>query len=326
MKTSELKPRNAAESGNDVRVCYSTKQGTLLLGKIEDALESPLVARVRGKVKLLFTSPPFPLVTKKKYGNETGERYLQWLESLAPKLADLLTDDGSLVVEVGNAWEPGSPVMSTLPLESLLAFKRAASLHLCQHLVCYNPARLPTPAEWVTVRRVRLKDAFTNVWWMSRTPNPDASNRRVLVPYGPDMKRLLRRKTYNSGKRPSGHVVSETGFLSNHGGAISPSVIDPEKLPESLLKFSGTGWDQQYRSYCKAQGLIEHPARMQADLAAFMIQMLTSEDDLVFDPFAGSNTTGAIAEGLGRRWVGVEAREEYALGSRGRFEPTSLTD
>ena len=71
--------------------------------------------------------------------------------------------DGSIVVEIGNAWEKGSPVMSTLPLEALLALKTAAKLHLCQHVICYNPARLPTPAAWVTVKRIRLKDSYTHV-------------------------------------------------------------------------------------------------------------------------------------------------------------------
>jgi DNA methylase len=113
-------------------------------GRIEDVLDSPEIEKVKGKVNLILTSPPFPLVRKKRYGNETGEVYLSWLESLAGRLADLLTDDGSIVIEIGNAWEQGSPVMSTLPIEALLAFKKAAKLHLCQHAICHNPARLPS--------------------------------------------------------------------------------------------------------------------------------------------------------------------------------------
>jgi hypothetical protein len=181
-------------------------------GRIEDALDCPEIEKVKGKVNLILTSPPFPLVRKKRYGNETGEVYLSWLESLAGRLADLLADDGSIVIEIGNAWEQGSPVMSTLPVEALLAFKKAAKLHLCQHVICHNPARLPSPAEWVNVRRIRLKDSFTHVWWMSRSKNPKADNRNVLNPYGKDMKKLLRTRHYNSGARPSGHVISEKGF------------------------------------------------------------------------------------------------------------------
>jgi site-specific DNA-methyltransferase (cytosine-N4-specific) len=261
-------------------------------------------------------------VRKKRYGNETGDIYLSWLSALAPPLADLLADDGSIVIEIGNAWEPDVPVMSTLPLEALLAFKKSAGLHLCQHVICHNPARLPSPAVWVTVKRIRLKDAFTHVWWMSRSKEPKANNRNVLKPYSKEMKKLLKAQKYNAGPRPSGHVISEKGFLKDHGGAIAANVVElhGDRGPESILKFTGTSWDAGYREYCKERNLAAHPARMQASLAAFFIQFLTDVDDLVLDPFAGSNTTGAVAQALDRQWIGVEANKDYVAGSRGRFE------
>ncbi|MBX5494813.1 MAG: site-specific DNA-methyltransferase [Bryobacteraceae bacterium] len=294
----------------------------MLIGRIETALKSDALKAIAGQVNLILTSPPFPLLTKKRYGNETGDRYLEWLSSLAPKLADLLAPDGSIVLEIGNAWEQGSPTMSTLPLEALLAFKRAGGLHLCQYIICHNPARLPSPAAWVTTKRIRLKDSYTHVWWMSRSEEPKADNRKVLTPYSKDMQRLLKRRRYNAGKRPSGHRVSNLGFFKDHGGAISPNVLDLSenpRLPLDLLKYSGTGWDRRYREYCAQQGFEVHPARMPIDLASFFIQFLTDAGDLVFDPFAGSNTTGAAAEYLERRWVGVEANGNYARGSFGRF-------
>jgi DNA modification methylase len=307
--------------GTKIAEAYKTGKGKMFYGRIEDALNSPEIEKVKGKVNLILTSPPFPLVRKKRYGNETGEVYLSWLESLAGRLADLLTDDGSIVIEIGNAWEQGSPVMSTLPIEALLAFKRAAKLHLCQHAICHNPARLPSPAAWVSVRRIRLKDSFTHVWWMSRSKNPKADNRNVLKPYGKDMRKLLRTKHYNSGARPSGHVISEKGFLTDHGGSISANVIelDTSACPDALLRYTGTAWDKDYRDYCAQQRLETHPARMQSSLSGFFIKFLTQKDDLVLDPFAGSNTTGAVAEDLGRRWIGIEAQKNYIDGSRGRF-------
>lgn len=310
------------ELAGPVREIYKTDSGLMLHGRIEDALKGEHLISLKGKVNLIVTSPPFPLVRKKRYGNETGQAYVEWLEALAQSLADLLTDDGSIVIEIGNAWEEGAPVMSTLPLEALLAFKKAANLHLCQHVICHNPARLPSPAAWVNVKRIRLKDSFTHVWWMSRTKNPKADNRQVLSPYSKDMKRLLTTQKYNAGARPSGHVISETGFLKDHGGAITANVLeldDPASMPESLLKFSGTKWDANYRNYCAKHNLPAHPARMQALLSSFFVNFLTNEGDLVLDPFAGSNTTGAVSQALGRRWLGVEANEEYAKGSQGRF-------
>lgn len=316
-----MQPASPEKSADNLTV-FATERGKIVNSRIEDYLDSAEGKALIGKVDLIMTSPPFPLVRPKKYGNETGDEYLNWLKSLAPKLAALLSADGSIVIEIGNAWEPGEPVMSTLPLEALLAFKKAARLNLCQQIICHNPARLPSPAAWVTVNRWRLKDSYTHVWWMSKSARPKADNRRVLTPYSKDMRRLLARKTYNSGKRPSGHDISPTGFLTDHGGAIAANVIDladTTLIPDSLLRFSATGWDAAYREYCKDKQLEAHPARMQPGLAGFFIQFLTDEGDLVMDPFAGSNTTGAVAEELGRLWLCVEAHRPYAEGSKGRF-------
>jgi site-specific DNA-methyltransferase (cytosine-N4-specific) len=156
-------------------------------GDCEAVLKSYPITRRKGKVQLILTSPPFPLNRKKKYGNLTGEEYLNWLEKLAPLFRDYLTLDGSIVIELGNAWEGGKPVMSTLPLKALMAFLEAAELNLCQEFICYNPARLPTPAQWVTVERIRVKDSFTRLWWMSLVERPKANNRRVHKPYSSHM-------------------------------------------------------------------------------------------------------------------------------------------
>lgn len=318
----KVPPSTEKNMKNRVTQYYKTDFGEMLHASIEDALLSAPLNRLKGACNLILTSPPFPLVRKKRYGNETGKAYLEWLRSLASGFAELLTEDGSIIIEIGNAWEPGMPVMSTLPLQALFAFKEASDLYLCQHIICHNPARLPGPAAWVNVQRLRLKDSYTHVWWLSKTPYPKSDNRKVLNPYSKDMQRLLKSQKYNAGVRPSGHVISETGFLTNHGGSIGPNVLDLSgtHYPEALLKFTGTKWDVEYRKFCKENDLPPHPARMQSALAAFFIQFLTDEGDLVLDPFGGSNTTGSVSEEMHRKWICVEANADYIEGSRGRFE------
>ncbi|MFY9580041.1 MAG: site-specific DNA-methyltransferase [Gaiellaceae bacterium] len=295
---------------------YWTDLGTMYRSSVEDFLASTVAGAVRGDVQMIFTSPPFPLNRKKRYGNKIGEEYLEWLGHLAEPLGDLLTDDGSFVVELGNAWEPGEPVMSTLALEALLQLKRAGDFKLCQQFVVHNPARLPSPAQWVNIERIRVKDAYTNVWWMSRTAKPKADNRNVLSSYSTAMKKLLKRGSYNAGGRPSQHKIGESSFLTDNGGAIPPNV----------LTFSNTVSTDTYRKYCKERGLRLHPARMPPDLAEFFIRFLTDEGDLVYDPFGGSNTTGAAAEQLGRQWLASEPELEYIDGSRGRFTSVESPD
>jgi site-specific DNA-methyltransferase (cytosine-N4-specific) len=177
------------------------------------------------------------------------------------------------VIESGNAWEKGHPVMSTLPLQALLRFLDASGLYLCQQFVCHNTARLPGPAQWVNIDRIRVKDAYTHVWWMGRSERPKADNRRVLTEYSADMKRLLRTKKYNAGTRPSGWDVSETTFLTDNGGAI----------PSNVLEYSSTTIGAEYVRYvkhCKDLGIKPHPARMQPGLVEFFVNFLTDADDL----------------------------------------------
>lgn len=303
---------------------YETKLGRMYCGMAEELLATYPLTRYRGKVQLVFTSPPFPLNRKKRYGNLQGQEYVEWLASFAPLLSDYITDNGSIVVELGNAWEAGSPTMSTLPLKAFLAFQEKAGLHLCQEFICFNPARLPTPAQWVTVERIRVKDAFTRVWWMALTNRPKADNRHVLTKYSKSMKRLLERGTYNSGLRPSEHHIGERSFLTDHGGAIPPNVLTPplqKMIPDLLevLPLANTRSNDPYQVYCREHGIDSHPARMPVKLVEFFIRFLTDTGDLVLDPFAGSNTTGFVAEQLARKWLSIEVDPNYVEASHVRF-------
>ena len=292
-----------------MNISYSTKLGKLIRGTSEDVLSSDILERRRGKIDLVFTSPPFPLNRKKKYGNLQGQAYIDWLASFAPTFRTLLKPRGSIVMEVGNAWEPGRPVMSTLALRALLSFLDKGNLVLCQQFIYHNPARLPGPAQWVTVERIRVKDSYSHLWWMASTDRPKATNRRILQPYSESMLNLLKTKKYNSGARPSEHHIGKTSFFRKHKGAI----------PSNVITLANTQANSAYLNYCRMKNLTPHPARMPTGLVEFFIKFLTKPGDLVLDPFAGSNTTGAAAEALGRKWISIELDKGYAKGSYGRF-------
>jgi site-specific DNA-methyltransferase (cytosine-N4-specific) len=200
-------------------------------------------------------------------------------------------------------------VRSIYHFEILVRLVREAGFYLAQEFFHYNPARLPAPAEWVNVRRVRVKDSVNIVYWLSKTRSPKADNRKVLRPYSESMKGLLK-KGYRAKLRPSGHDISGN-FGRDNGGAIPPN----------LLELPNTESNGPYQRMCRASGLKPHPARFPLGFAEFFIRFLTDEGDLVLDPFAGSNTTGLAAETLGRRWLASEISGEYLEGSMLRFGP-----
>lgn len=185
--------------------------------------------------------------------------------------------------------------------------------NLAQEFFWYNPAKLPSPAEWVTVRRIRVKDSVEYIWWLSKTTNPKADNRKVLQPYSPDMERLIE-KGYKAKKRPSGHNIT-TKFNTDHGGSIPPNV----------LQMGNNDANGNYLIKCSEAGIKPHPARFPADLPEFFIKFLTDQNDIVLDPFCGSNVTGKVAETLRRKWISFELKQDYLDGSRFRFD-YSYTD
>ncbi len=142
---------------------YQTNKGKIIEGNSIELLKGKMKKKLKGKVNLIITSPPFPLNNKKQYGNEKGEEYLKWFIDMAPIFSDLLAEDGSLVIEIGNAWEPERPVQSLLHLECLFGLVKhpEANLRLIQEFICYNPSKLPSPAQWVTVVCLQTKVDFS---------------------------------------------------------------------------------------------------------------------------------------------------------------------
>jgi DNA modification methylase len=286
---------------------YTTPRGRAYQG---DALD--VLRRLRaGSVALVFTSPPFALRRQKAYGNVSAEEYVDWFVPFAREIHRVLRPDGSFVYELAGAWEPGRGTRSLFPYR--LVLRLAEWFHLAQEFYWYNPSRLPTPAEYVTIRRSRVKDAVSTLWWLSKSDEPQADNRRVLRPYSKSMRRLLRHG-YQPALRPSQHEISKY-FQRDNGGAIPPN----------LLTIPNTRSNDEYLRRCRIAGLPIHPARFPADLPEFFIRFLTRPGQTVLDPFAGSNTTGQVAEALGRCWISIEINGDYVAGSMLRFDQATAT-
>lgn len=292
---------------------YQTGYGSAYLG---DSLD--LLAKLPdSSVNLIFTSPPYALHFKKEYGNVNKADYVAWFLEFAKEMRRVLTDDGSFVLNIGGSYNPKTPTRSLYHFKLLIALVEEIGFYLAQECFWYNPAKMPMPAEWVTVRRVRVKDSVEYVWWFSKTPFPKADNRKVLRPYSADMVRLAT-KGVKTTVRPSGHNIKSSFDKIENGGSIPPNVIEDDTTADMLVLGNNSANDH-YTMRCKDAGIKIHPARFPAALPAFFMNMLTDEGDVIVDPFAGSNTAGSVAEKLGRRWIAMELVEEYLEASKFRF-------
>lgn len=284
---------------------YRTRLG---VAYVADSLEA--LRRLPGSsVDLVLTSPPFALNRKKPYGNQREEAYVEWFLPFAEEIARVLKPQGSFVLELGGAWKPGSPVRSLYQINLISGLcKKDGLFHFIQDFYWYNPAKIPNPAQWVNVERIRVKDAVTPIFWLAKSERPKASNRHVLVPYSEAMQRLLERGNYNTGRRPSGHVISKV-WAKNNGGAI----------PSNLIIASNTSSQDSYQRILRQRHLRSHPARFVEAVPDFFLRLLTARHDVVLDPFAGSNVVGAVAERHSRRWISIEIHRPYVTASRYRF-------
>lgn len=278
---------------------YRTSVGAQLVGDSRALLAS----LPDESVDLVMTSPPFALLREKPYGNENQLAYVEWLAEFGEVAKRVLKPTGSFVLDLGGAYQRGVPVRALYPYRTLLAFCDHLGYFLAEEFFWHNPSKLPSPIEWVNKRKIRAKDAVNNVWWFAKSTEPKADIRRVLNPYGPRMLALLGDPDgyYRAKERPSGHGISKA-FARNNGGS----------LPSNLLSIPNTESNSHYLRACKAVGQKAHPARFPTGLPQFFIRMLTEPGDLVLDIFAGSNTTGYVAESEGRRWLAMELDANYA--------------
>lgn len=287
---------------------YITSCGKAYQGNALDLLDRLL----DDSIDLIITSPPFALLRKKEYGNRDQDEYVDWLLQFTMKVKRVLKDTGSFVLDLGGAYRKGRPVRSLYNYRVLIRLCDEQGWNLAEEFFWFNPAKLPSPIEWVNKRKIRAKDAVNTVWWLSKTDFPKADVSRVLAPYSDRMKRLLQNsdKYYTPKKRPSGHDISKS-FANDRGGSIPPN----------LLQIPNTESNSQYLRCCKMVGVKGHPARFPQKLPEFFIKFLTDAGDTVLDIFAGSNTTGAAAEKLGRRWLAFELEQKYLATSAFRFLP-----
>lgn len=281
-------------------------QGVALWG--EAAVASNIIEN--GSINLIITSPPFPLAWEMPYGNKTEDKYTDWFLPMAEQFYDCLAEDGSFVLELRNTYIKGQPVQSLYIHELVLALCKEIGFYLAQEHYSHNQGALTT-TNWVTVKRSRVTNSVNNLLWLTKTPYPNADNRRVLVPYSAAYKKQLSKGGYPAYKRSSGHVLDK--FTKDNGGKIPSNLIIANSVSNS-----------KYIRYCKENGLPVHPARFSPAVPEYFIKLTTEPGDIVYDPFSGSNEVGRACKLLNRRFIVSEKSLIYLQGSVGQFDSINV--
>jgi site-specific DNA-methyltransferase (cytosine-N4-specific) len=285
-----------------------SESGAFLWANAEDAVG----VIEPGSVQLICTSPPYPLLSPKEYGNVPPDRWVGWLLELCEKWLGTLTPDGSLMLNIGSVFKEGVAAQQ-LHIERLLVkLEDELGVHLLQTLYWANPTKMPTPLNWVGIQRLRVTQSVEPLLWLSKNPMAYGNNRHCLRPYSPEGLRSIEKPRLK--KRPSGFSFG-AGSFRNQGGSIPPS----------LITATPTGKEEvRYRKAVRAAGRIPHPAILPAAVARFCIQLATNVGDTVYDPFSGSGTLVAESLKLGRKAIGSDRALEYLESSLIRCESENL--
>ena len=272
---------------------YKTKFGECICGDSKSLINE----LENNSVDLFITSPPYPLINPKEYGNESQDSYNDWLLEFVKLMIPKLKSTGSIVIDFGTSYLKNKPSYNIYSFELLVRMVKELNLNLCQPFYWYNPSRLPYPSMYVCRRKIRAKDNINNLWWLSPNENPKADTTKVLKPYSKSMKKFFRKKQ-----------PKDTSFQKNKGA-----------LPSNLLEIANADNKSQYLQACRSLDMKYHPARFPTALPEFFVKFLTDENDLVVDIFGGSNTTGYVCETLKRRWKTFEMNHDYVATSAFRF-------
>ena len=259
---------------------------------------------------LFMSSLPYPDQSKPYESQHPERAHVDWVLGIADRLRPKLRDDGSLVLNLGAPFERGRPVESTWIHRLVLRMVDELEFVLCQTLYWHNPARLPSPAQWVCVHRERLVPDVEPVLWFAKHPHPIADNASVLRPYSRAMHQRIAAGGEPGARRPSGHSLARGAFAADNGGAI----------PGTLISAANTDSNSYYFRRCRETGIPAHPARFPPELPERVIGLLSPPGGLVADLCSGSGETAAAAEGLGRRWIACDLALTYVRGSSFHFE------
>jgi len=251
---------------------------TLLQWKAEGRLVNPDGSR---GVKLVYIDPPF--ATKQEFRGSTGEKayqdrvigaqFVEFLRKRLVILRELLTDDGAIFVHLD--WKKGHYIKVILDeIFGEHRFENEIVWHYPDNFQG-NVNRFPNNHNVVYVYSRSERTRFARV----AIPLPEPRKRDVRV-WDKESQTLV------AARDEDGNVIYR----------------------EFTHRWADDVWTIGQSSVTKRRSreYIGYPTQKPEELLRRVIESATSEGDIVLDAFAGSGTTLAVAEKLGRRWIGID--------------------
>lgn len=262
---------------------------------------------------LIFADPPYNIgYTYDQYEDTRDDHeYIDWTCQWVDACARLLKPSGSFYILIGDEYAAETRVhLKQLERDRKLAFRNWIIWHYtfgqnCKvkfnrshaHLFyCVGAAAFPAPI------RKRSRNGKTPKAQIDANDPPFTFNRAAIAVAS------ARQTTYGDRRaNPKGKLPDDTWYLRPQ-----EAMDDNTGGGERYFDETCDTWYQSRLCGTFKERVAWHPCQLPEALLERIIRLSSNEGDIVFDPFAGSGTTLAVAARLGREWLGCEISSDYA--------------
>ncbi len=284
-------------------------------------------------VRLIYIDPPFG--TGDIYGRNNvgaysaklmGAKYLEWLRQRIILLKELLSDDGSfymridyhfghymkiLLDEIFGKENFRNEIVVNRIKKNVMASQRQKVFPVATDVVLfYTKTDLPYLKDMLVLRDIKREGFWRH---MDDSAGQGTSKiffgKELFPPRGKHWKYSQENIDKLIKQRKLRLVCKHCGYEHYKGKWNGcPNCGKNEPRPEywvepSTLKVLDSNWTD-IPGYTQTTG---YPTENSEPLLERIIKASSNEGDIVLDAFAGSGTTGAVAEKLGRRWIMIDS-------------------
>jgi site-specific DNA-methyltransferase (adenine-specific) len=242
-------------------------------------------------IDLVITSPPYADIVNygKNVSIQKPNEYVDWLLPLFNQIQRVLKPSGSFILNINDT--------------------------------CKNGLRNPFIYELIYRSQKETKLKFYDTYiWHKKNGIPNGAPKRFrnttefIFHFVKDKKNL---KFYMGRVLQDTNETTKERFARSNVSVVQGKIFDGERVKEKSNRETGDKVrpDNVVRFSTAASARdnhIKHPAPFHKELPKYYINLLTDENDLVLDVFAGIGTTGLACKELNRQFIGYELNPKYA--------------
>lgn len=223
-----------------ILIVYKTPSGQVLWAEAQSAA----ALLKENSIQMIFTSPPYPIIKGRGYGTFTETDIANLIAECADNWKKCLAPNGSLVLNFKDVWLPksqtGGACRSLYQERILLNLVEQTGLYFSDRFYWKNPSHSPE-SPWVTIKKVRCNQDVEHLFWLSKSPNPQASTLPAMQPAKESTLHTYRLRAARNAKTTTGPSGQKSNFEEQMEAVSNGEnlMVTPRNLLESPTQTHG---------------------------------------------------------------------------------------